>query len=121
MTAQLVIEGSGRFDDELGQAMVELAKYQQAILIYDQLENLFGTGESPISLGEYQDCVDGKEFWANKFAELLEKDNPETYADNSAILDAIEFADTYRQQQFVFGVLCPLRSVLLDRDGPKIG
>ena len=116
----LVIEGSGRFDDELGHAMDNLARYQQAILIYDQLETLFGTGESPITRHEYEDCLAGKEFWSDKFAELLEKDNPEMYTDNSAIMDAIEFADTYRQQEFVFGVLCPLRGVLLDRDGPKI-
>jgi hypothetical protein len=118
VTAELVIEGSGGLDDELSHAMTQLAKYQQAILIYDQLATLFGTGESPIDTFEYENCLTGRDFWAEKFAELLQQDDPETYGSEPAILDAMEYADTYRQQQFVFGVLCPVRGVLLHRDGP---
>jgi hypothetical protein len=118
VSAELVIEGSGEFDDELGHAMTQLAKYQQAILIYDQLTNLFGTGETPVDAFEYEDCLEGRQFWSEKFAELLQQDDPERYGSEPAILDALEYADTYRQQTFVFGVLCPQRGVLLHRDGP---
>ena len=118
MSIELVIEGSGDLDDELSHAMTQLAKYQQAILIYDQLATLFGTGETPIGGFEYQDCLAGRDFWGEKFAELLQQDDPDTYGSEPAILDALEYADTYRQQQFVFGVLCPVRGVLLHRDGP---
>jgi hypothetical protein len=118
VSAEYVLEGSGDFDDDLSEAMTQLAKYQQAILLYDQLVTLFGTGETPIDRFEYDDCVAGREFWTEKFAELLQKDDPETYRSEPAILDALEYADSYRQQLFVFGVMCPLRSVLLHRDGP---
>jgi len=118
VSAELIIEGSGPLDDELSDAMIQLAKYQQAILLYDQLATLFGTGETPIDAFEYQDCLAGRDFWSEKFAGLLEQDDPETYASEPAILDALEYADTYRQQLFVFGVLCPQRNVLLHGDGP---
>jgi hypothetical protein len=118
VSAEYVLEGSAGLDDDLNHAMTQLAKYQQAILIYDQLATLFGTGGTPIDGFEYQDCLAGRDFWSEKFAELLQQDDPETYSSETAILDALEYADSYRQQLFVFGVLCPLRSVLLRGDGP---
>ena len=108
MSAELRLETDGLGDDEaINHAMQELARYQQAVLLVEQLSALMGylRPDLEAELTEYRQAVSD---YTEKMAVLLAKaEQDEEWP--KYLLDAIEYADTYRQQRYVYGIFAPMR------------
>ena len=110
MSAEIQLDSDGRGDDDaINHAMQELGNASHCLLLIGQLREILGVFAPDLS-DTVEELEAAKEWYTDKMAGLLAgldgTNDPSSY-----VLEALEFSDTYRQQQWVYGKLAPQKVV----------
>jgi len=104
MSAEIRLESEGAGDDEaINHAMQELGRAMQGLLLIAQLREILGY-LAPELEHTVEELEEARGYYLDRMANLMAASDNKT---NTApyILHALEFADTYRQQKYVYGCL----------------